>query len=107
MNSVSRLNEIAQRTASVYPTYEFSNEGHSFVCVCHFRGRYVSGAGAPSKRAAKESAATSALQELSDTMIVAFDPSPLWNGATEVPLTMKRGGEEKRFSLRVVAMQES
>jgi hypothetical protein len=101
MNSVSRLNELSQRTASGYPKYEFSNENRDFICACHFRGRYVSGVAAPSKKLAKESAATAALETLDDIMIVSFDPSPLWSGASQVLLALKKNGEEKRFVLSV------
>jgi hypothetical protein len=100
MNSVSRLNEISQQNGDAYPTYEFSFENHLYLCVCNFKGKFVCGQSSPNKRDAKESAATAMLTTVSNVMIVAFDPTPLWNGATEIPLVLKKNGEEKHFVLR-------
>lgn len=101
MNSVSRLNEISQQSARPYPKYDFSFENQMYVCTCHFQGKYITGISAKNKKLAKENAATAALETITDVMIVGFDPSPLWNGALEVSLTLKKNGEEKRFVLHV------
>ena len=101
MNSVSRLNENAQKSGRAYPNYEFSSENGTYVCSCKYQGMSVSGAPAKNKKSAKELAATAALETLTDIMILAFDPSPLWYGAREVTLLLKKNGEEKHFVLRV------
>jgi hypothetical protein len=101
MNSVSKLNEIAQQSRSIYPSYEYSFEEKCYLATCKFQDKYVTGIPSINKRLAKEAAATAMLSHLSNVMIVAFDPSPLWNGAQEISISLKKDGVEKRFNLKV------
>lgn len=101
MNSVSQLNQIAQQTSEAYPVYEFSFDKQFYTCVCNFKGNQVSGKPSLNKKNAKQSAATAMLETVSNVLIVAFDPNPLWNGAETVNVLLKKNGEEKKFVLRI------
>jgi hypothetical protein len=101
MNSVSRLNEIAQQSRSPYPTYEFSSDEKTFWVTCKYQDKYVTGSSSKNRRLAKLEAARMMLSSLSNVMIVEFDPSPLWEGAQEVSLLLKKDGLEKIFLLKV------
>ena len=101
MNSISRLNEIAQHNRCQPPTYTFSFEDGGYIACCHYQDKISVSGMQKSKRLAKSEASTFMLTMISNVMVVGFDPTPLWDGAQEICVSLRKNGSERTFVLKV------